>query len=205
MPRPPGCAPRSPVRRALDAVPGPHHFFRMLDLPDSGRRRLLRLGLFLPMAAALPAGPLAAACARATPPNAEGPFFKPGSPRRTSLIEPGVEGRRFVLEGLVTTRGCRPVPGMVVDLWHADASGEYDNRGWRLRGHQVTGADGRWRFETILPGHYPGRPRHYHVKVGSLTTQLYFPDDRRNARDGLFRPDLLLVPAADGGRFDFVL
>jgi protocatechuate 3,4-dioxygenase beta subunit len=99
-------------------------------------------------------------------------------------------------------------------LWHADETGEYDNRGFRYRGHVFTDAGGRFRFETILPAPYPGRTRHYHVKLVSagrhlLTTQLYFPNDPMNARDGLYQRELDLALADAGerlaGRFDFVL
>jgi protocatechuate 3,4-dioxygenase beta subunit len=69
-------------------------------------------------------------------------------------------------------------------------------------------------FRTIVPAVYSGRTRHYHVKVqapGSrlLTTQLYFPNEPANSRDGLFQRELLMRVADSGdalaGRFDFVL
>jgi protocatechuate 3,4-dioxygenase beta subunit len=144
----------------------------------------------------------------------EGPFFKPKSPERSDLREPGAGGRPFELSGVVLTRRCRPLRGAVVDLWHADDKGEYDNTGFRYRGHVTTGPDGAFRFRTIVPAVYPGRTRHYHVKVqapGSrlLTTQLYFPNEPANQRDGLFQRALLMrvANAGDGlaGRFDFVL
>jgi protocatechuate 3,4-dioxygenase beta subunit len=114
----------------------------------------------------------------------------------------------------VLTRSCHALSGAVVDLWHADENGEYDNVGFRYRGHVLTGPDGGFRFRTIVPALYPGRTRHYHVKVqapGSrlLTTQLYFPNEPANRRDGLFQRELLMrVTDADAdlaGRFDFVL
>ncbi|HET9717206.1 MAG TPA: intradiol ring-cleavage dioxygenase [Pseudolabrys sp.] len=144
----------------------------------------------------------------------EGPFFKPKSPERSDLRERGSRGRPFELSGLVLTRHCRPLSGAVVDLWHADETGEYDNTGFRYRGHVITGHDGGFRFRTIVPAAYSGRTRHYHFKVqapGSrlLTTQLYFPNEPANARDGLFRRELLMkvADAGDGlaGGFDFVL
>ena len=95
----------------------------------------------------------------------EGPFFKPSSPERGDLREPGAGGRRIKLSGFVLTRRCRPLPGAVVDLWHADDKGEYDNTGFRYRGHVITGADGAFHFHTIMPAVYSGRTRHYHVKV----------------------------------------
>ncbi len=176
------------------------------------RRRLIALAALLPglgLLARAAAAPPTPSCGEETPANPEGPFYTPGSPRRSSLVEPG--GERFVLEGRVVDGACRPLPGAVVDLWHAGPDGAYDNDGYRWRGHQFTDADGRWRFETVVPGHYPGRTRHFHVKVAPpdrrsvLTTQLYFPDDPRNPRDGLFRPDLVMETSSGVGRYDFVL
>jgi protocatechuate 3,4-dioxygenase beta subunit len=144
----------------------------------------------------------------------EGPYFKPSSPQRADLVEPDAKGRLIEIEGQVLTRACRPVERALVDLWHADERGEYDNAGFHYRGHLFTDGEGRYRFRTIVPALYYGRTRHYHVKVQAperplLTTQLYFPDEPANRRDGLFRSDLLMrmAEARDGlsARFDFVL
>ena len=146
--------------------------------------------------------------------QSEGPFFKPRSPQRSDLRESGARGRLLELSGFVLSKNCRPLRGAVIDLWHADENGEYDNSGFRYRGHVTTGPEGTFRFRTIMPAVYAGRTRHYHVKVqapGSrlLTTQLYFPNEPSNLRDGLFRPELLMkvADAGDGlsGKFDFVL
>jgi protocatechuate 3,4-dioxygenase beta subunit len=150
----------------------------------------------------------------ATPQQTEGPFFKPRSPQRADLRETGASGRPVELSGLVLTRRCKPVAGAVLDLWHADDKGAYDNTGFRYRGHIITGADGTFAFRTIMPAVYTGRTRHYHFKVqapGSrlLTTQLYFPNEPANRRDPLFRRELLMrvADAGDGfaAKFDFVL
>jgi protocatechuate 3,4-dioxygenase beta subunit len=144
----------------------------------------------------------------------EGPFFKPRSPERGDLRELGAGGSPFELSGFVLTRSCRPLSAAVVDLWHADDKGEYDNVGFRYRGHVITGSNGAFRFRTIVPALYSGRTRHYHVKVqapGSrlLTTQLYFPNEPANLRDGLFQRELSMRVADAGenldARFDFVL
>ena len=87
-----------------------------------------------------------------TLPEIEGPFFKPRSPRRSDLRESGIGGRPAELTGLVLTRACRPVAGALVDLWQADDGGDYDNKGFRLRGHVFTDAAGRYTFRTIVPG-----------------------------------------------------
>jgi protocatechuate 3,4-dioxygenase beta subunit len=144
----------------------------------------------------------------------EGPYFKPRSPLRADLREKGMPGQAVELSGLVLTRSCKPVAHALVDLWHADSNGIYDNAGFRLRGHVFTDSAGRYAFDTIMPGLYPGRTRHYHVKVKGpgkalLTTQFYFPDERRNASDDLFRSELLMRVSSIGdvlsARFDVVL
>jgi protocatechuate 3,4-dioxygenase beta subunit len=149
-----------------------------------------------------------------TPPQTPGPFFKPHSPERRLLIEPGMRGTRIVLDGNVRTTKCKPVPGALVDFWQADASGAYDNTGYTLRGHQFADNQGRYRLETIVPGLYPGRTRHFHVRVQApnrpvLTTQLYFPGETENKRDGIFNPKLIIaVRESSGGKagiFDFVV
>jgi len=144
----------------------------------------------------------------------EGPFYKPRSPRRTDLYVDGMGGQPIEISGLVLTRNCRPLAGALIDVWQADAKGRYDNNGFRLRGHQYTGDDGRFRLRTVVPGAYPGRTRHMHVKVQApssrlLTTQLYFPGEAGNRSDPLFRRELMVRTAKAAGwlagRFDFVL
>lgn len=147
-----------------------------------------------------------------TSPNDEGPFFKPRSPKRTSLLEPGMPGDKLIVTGYVMTTACKPIANALLEFWQADHEGAYDNTGFKLRGHQMTDAAGRFHLETILPGLYPGRTRHIHVKAAApnseaLTTQLYFPGERFNARDGLFRPDLVVAISDDkkAAQFTFIL
>jgi protocatechuate 3,4-dioxygenase beta subunit len=144
----------------------------------------------------------------------EGPYFKPRSPERASLIESGTRGTPLIITGRVLSTSCTPVGRALLDFWQADADGAYDNNGFRLRGHQFTDAAGGFRLETILPGLYPGRTRHLHVKVQApggriLTTQLYFPGEPGNQRDGIFSPRLLMKvqegAGARQGAFTFVL
>jgi protocatechuate 3,4-dioxygenase beta subunit len=193
------------------------------------RRKFLRHWGVLPIALALPAWPVNAADTQVqelaptptcldgeepTPRQMEGPFFKPRSPARTSLLEAGLRGTKIVVSGLVLSTRCKPVAGTLLDFWQCDDEGEYDNSGYRLRGHQFADKAGSYRLETIVPAIYPGRTRHIHVKVQApgrsvLTTQLYFPGEPQNQRDFLFREELLLAMADAGGvrarRFDFVL
>lgn len=126
----------------------------------------------------------------------EGPFYTPDSPEKTDFRDDG-SGDAVTLTGRVVDTRCQPVAGAVVDLWHADDLGRYDNSGYRYRGHVRTGTDGSYRFETIRPGYYGSRTRHYHVKIAAprrrvLTTQLYLPGEPRNDSDWLFREALLV-------------
>ena len=192
------------------------------------RRRLLELGLAIPPLAAVAAGAdllapdvvLAATPAIAdddepTPAQTEGPYFTPNSPLRKSIVPAGAGGTRLTLTGRVLSTAGRPVARALVDFWQADARGAYDNSGYRFRGHQFTDAQGRFSLGTVVPGLYPGRTKHIHVKVQApgrsiLTTQLYFPGVARNRTDGIFNAELLVkhwrrVGPRRAARFDFVL
>jgi len=120
----------------------------------------------------------------------------------------------WIVSGLVLSTDCRPIAGALLDFWQCDDAGEYDNRGFRLRGHQFTDQAGRYQLETIVPGVYPGRTRHLHVKVQApggrvLTTQQYFPNEPGNARDGIFDRRLMMAvqDTANGklAAFNYVL
>lgn len=149
-----------------------------------------------------------------TPSATEGPYFKPNSPERRSLLETGTVGEKLNLTGHVLTRSGKPVAGALLDFWQADGNGAYDLAGYRLRGHQYTDDQGRYQLETVVPGIYPGRTRHIHVKVQApngiaFTTQLFFPNEEGNQRDSIFNSKLLISvnDTAEGKRatFDFVL
>lgn len=162
----------------------------------------------------LPATPACHDGDEATLRQTEGPYFKPSSPERAELLEAGIAGQPIELVGMVLSRACKPIAGALLDFWQADDKGQYDNSGFHLRGHQFSDSEGRYRLRSIVPGLYPGRTRHIHVKVQPatgrvLTTQLYFPGEPQNRSDGLFRRELLVRTAKNegwlAGRFDFVV
>lgn len=169
----------------------------------------------LPETGALPATPVCHDGDEPTLQRTEGPYFTPGSPERSSLLEAGMAGTPLTITGFVLATDCRPVNRALIDVWQADDGGEYDNSGYRLRGHLFTGAKGQWTLTTIVPGIYTGRTRHIHVKVQApsgpiLTTQLFFPNEPANAGDGIYDSRLLLDGyAVSGGkatgRFTFVV
>ncbi len=155
-----------------------------------------------------------------TPGQPLGPYFKPGSPERRSLLEPGSAGRPLSVSGRVLNVEGRPIAGALLDFWHADEDGKYDLEGYRYRGYQFTGEDGLYGLETIFPGIYAWRARHIHVRVdasggsgpaeGALVTQQYFPNEPRNETDPIFDARLLFrsFTSGDGmtkAAFDFVL
>ena len=150
----------------------------------------------------------------ATPSNAEGPFFTPNSPERISLREAGFEGELLVVTGRVLSADCQPIPNALLDFWHTDPIGNYDNDDYLFRGHQFTDADGYYRLETYLPGLYPGRTRHIHVKAQAangdvLTTQLYFENEESNFDDQLIIQSLIMPLETEGNEltatYNFVL
>jgi protocatechuate 3,4-dioxygenase beta subunit len=143
--------------------------------------------------------PLTPACGdgQRTEEQTEGPFYEPDSPEKADFTDDVSNGTKIVLTGMVLTTSCQPVGRALLDIWHADTNGEYDNEGYRLRGHIFTDDQGAYRLQTIVPANYEGRTKHFHVKVRPpggrlLTTQLYFPGEARNEQDSIFSPELLM-------------
>lgn len=159
--------------------------------------------IFTQMGITLPAP----SCTALTQTQMEGPYYTPDTPERNVLYEEGMPGTRLILVGYVLDQNCNPLPNAWLDFWQADANGEYDNQGYRLRGHQFTDSQGRYYLDTVLPGLYLSRPiEHIHVKLRpeggqEITSQLYFPD---RPMDGL---TVTLEDRAEYvvGYFNFVL
>lgn len=167
--------------------------------------------------------------------NIRGPFHREGAPFRDRLCPPDEPGEPLVLSGVVTgLPSCRPLSAALLDVWQTDARGFYSNmlglgdpakpRTFRLRGRLRTDAEGRYRIDTILPGHYPlwplTRPRHIHLIVSHegrppLVTQVFFEGDKYLDWDPWVKDSLVLKLTeeprrADGrtqysARFDIVM
>src|SRR3954469_8975959 len=122
-----------------------------------------------------------------TPELTDGRYYIAGEKLRRDIRE-GHKGTLLTLRlRVLNAATCKPIKGAAVDIWHADAAGNYSGFGngagsrTFLRGIQKTDANGLAVFTTIYPGWYPGRAVHIHVKVhvgGSVvhTGQLFFPD-----------------------------
>ncbi len=157
------------------------------------------------VAGALGDAPLAVAasgCARPTPELTEGPYWVNTMLRRSNVRansngtnhQPGVPLSLYI-NVLDSSRNCKPLNGVAVDIWHANARGIYSDESAQtsgggdsksaentiaenfLRGYQITGkdrgvarrpTDGQVSFQTIWPGWYTGRAIHIHVRVRKL-------------------------------------
>lgn len=119
----------------------------------------------------------------------EGPFYTMNPPNiaNNQLAPTNEPGTKMIISGRVFNLDCSQViPNTVIDVWHADDAGTYDNSGYHLRGQTQTNSQGFYIFETIKPGRYLNgstyRPSHIHFKItppnfSTLTTQLYFQGD----------------------------
>jgi protocatechuate 3,4-dioxygenase beta subunit len=135
-----------------------------------------------------------------TPSATQGPYYFDANLIRQDITEgqPGLATRLHF--SVVRASDCTPIPGAAVDVWQANAPGQYSgyaNQGTQgqtwLRGIQFTDANGMVSFDTIYPGWYPGRTTHVHVKVRptvqtEITTQTYFdqPLNRRVNAWGIY-------------------
>jgi protocatechuate 3,4-dioxygenase beta subunit len=159
-----------------------------------------------------------------TPELTEGPFYFDVDSIRSDIRE---DRRGVALRLAIRVRdaeSCEPISNAVVDIWHADAEGQYsglDSDETFLRGAQVTNSAGIVEFLTIYPGWYQGRTVHIHAKVHLdkqtvLTTQLFFNEqtqravydsgsyaagDTDNESDSIFDETLVLATRRQGDSY----
>jgi protocatechuate 3,4-dioxygenase beta subunit len=147
--------------------------------------------------------------------------------RTPETVAAGRGGQRLVVAGTVYRDDCRtPLAGASIEVWQTNAKGEYgpaqgtgDERCCYLAAALRTDGRGRYRFETVKPGHYRGEarppPAHIHFEVrhpdaAGLLTELLFEGDPAlgpNPPGEVVRPTP--VPGSDppalSARFDIVL
>lgn len=147
----------------------------------------------------------------------QGPEYKAGAQfRQGQDFAKGLPGQRLELSGRVLSMGCKPVQGAVLDLWQTNSTGDYDYKGFNLRGKIVTDKDGKYVLETIYPvrllmdGNFT-RPSHIHVMVGVpgqpiVTTQVYFDELRDfGVKDSLVTKPVTEANGTKIAHFDFVV
>lgn len=139
-----------------------------------------------------------------------GPYFHLGFSRlvRSDLAGPGMHGERITVQGRVFDGDGQPVPDAVLEVWQADASGEYahfgDHRGKSGEatflgfGRVPTDVGGNFRFSTIKPGSVcapDGTQQAPHILVSvlarglltRLVTRIYFSEEPLNESDFVLR------------------
>jgi protocatechuate 3,4-dioxygenase beta subunit len=105
----------------------------------------------------------------------EGPYWIDNKLARRDVRE-GKPGTPLLLElTIVNAKTCKAIRNADVEIWHADAAGEYSGfdggsggaqtKTRYLRGHQRSNALGQASFLTVFPGWYPGRTPHIHLKA----------------------------------------
>ncbi|MFK7849598.1 MAG: protocatechuate 3,4-dioxygenase subunit alpha [Akkermansiaceae bacterium] len=149
-----------------------------------------------------------------TPKQTEGPFYPTVAQKdkdfdltKIAGREDVAKGEKIEIKGVVFDTNGQPIEDASVDIWQANAAGRYSHphdknpapldpafQGW---GIVLSGSKGGFKFRTIKPGAYPAtkkwdRPPHIHFKVTKkgyheLTTQMYFPDEPLNEKDGILK------------------
>ena len=125
-----------------------------------------------------------------------GPFYRPGAPFRADLVQTGTKGEILHFSGTILGKdGKAPVKNALVEIWHCNEDGVYDNTSddYIYRSSWKTGGDGTYHFRTILPVPYKAgatltRPAHIHMRISEtkmqdLVTQVYFKGDKHIAED----------------------
>ncbi len=149
----------------------------------------------------------AAECAP-TPGGEIGPYFADDSAAgflRSSILS-SIDGSNvqagislsLTITVLDAKRGCQPYRNAQIDIWHCNAPGVYSDEAsqntasetW-LRGYQLTNAEGQVTFGTIVPGWYPGRTTHIHVRARSTYSDTASPNDAANTTQLFFEQTLI--------------
>lgn len=124
-----------------------------------------------------------------------GPFYRPGAPFKTDLVQAGTKGEIMHFSGTVFGKDGKALKAALVEIWHCDENGVYDNTSdnYVYRSSFKTGADGKYNFKSIFPVPYAvnttlTRPAHIHMRISAagvqdLVTQVYFKGDKHIAED----------------------
>lgn len=160
-----------------------------------------------------------------TPRTIEGPLYVAGAPvceGEARLDDGKDDGKILFMDGQVTDTKGNPIPGAVVEVWHADSHGNYSffdasQSPFNLRRTIVTDGEGRYRFRSIMPsgygcppdgptqrlltllGRHGQRPAHIHFFVSApgfrtLTTQINIKGDKYTYDDFAFATREGLIP-----------
>jgi len=142
-----------------------------------------------------------------------GPFFSIGLEylNRNDLVVPGISGAVITIRGQILDGDRQPVPDAQLEIWQADAEGNYSENKCEATSHSpakftgfariFTDTAGKFEFRTIKPGSVRGaggETQAPHIAVfifmrgllKPLYTRIYFPGEVANDSDAV----LSLVP-----------
>lgn len=135
-----------------------------------------------------------------------GPYYEPDTPFRENIAPEDHSGTVLKVTGKVLNSDCTSsVSGVIVDIWQANESGNYDDV-W-YRGRVQTSADGSYTFTTVIPkGYGEGtafRPPHIHFKIWQesteiITSQMFLPESRAQ---GIEEAYIMEVSQLEDGSF----
>ena len=170
---------------------------------------------------------------KVSPSDQEGPFYPVAPiPLNADLVhhaDGAARGRHLELKGRVINQQQRPQSAVRIEIWQCDTGGRY-RHSWAPGNDRVdphfagfgsvnTGSNGVYRFKTLIPVPYGGRPPHIHVKLfyanrELLTSQLYLKGQvgQGGSRGGLSGgPEPMVIDPRSVGEnqwradFDFVI
>lgn len=143
-----------------------------------------------------------------------GPYYEPNTPFRENIAPENHAGTTLKVTGTVLNANCTGTfGGVIIDIWQANESGNYDDL-W-YRGRVNTAADGSYTFTTVIPkGYGEGtafRPPHIHFKVWQaskelITSQMFLPESRNQGIEEAYI--ITVSPLQDGsflGKHDIIL
>jgi protocatechuate 3,4-dioxygenase, beta subunit len=175
------------------------------------RRQMIAGGLALGTLSLFAPGVFAEHLA-STPDMTEGPFYPTRLPldQDNDLIlvndstTPAL-GEITHLTGRILDASGNPLNNVEIEIWQCDAREVYHltrdeaensvrmDKNFQGFGRFATGSTGEYRFRTIKPVPYPGRPAgHIHFKIKQnghelLTSQIFVAGAPGNSQDGIFR------------------
>jgi protocatechuate 3,4-dioxygenase beta subunit len=138
-----------------------------------------------------------------TPEGEIGPYFADDSAagfNRSNIVSnlDGTNTQTGIPLTLIVTvldgqKSCAPYVGAQIDIWHCNASGVYSDiagentssEQW-LRGYQITDANGKVTFTTVIPGWYAGRTTHIHLRVRATYSEASSTSDGTNTTQCFF-------------------
>jgi protocatechuate 3,4-dioxygenase beta subunit len=148
-----------------------------------------------------------------------GPFYVADTPIVDDLNRHGKSGDALSLSGrILSTSDQAPIAGARIEIWQTDGDGEYypdDNGAYAdyddgeidLRGTVISDEEGRYAVNTLVPGAYFPRPRHFHYRITAdgyapLVTQLYITGDGAISQPGGDCRHAPLTETSDGFSYE---